>query len=235
MYLAIIGAGESSRLKAEGLKVPKHLIKLKGEYLIDRIIRISKNNNLSRIVCIINENEPALKEYLLNADFGIEFKLIVKTTASSMHSLFTLAPYISKDPFCLTTTDSVFNGKEFSGFISYSSLQKDVHCVLAVTDFIDDEKPLCTALDNNFNITGFSDLRENYSWATGGIYYMQPDIFNEMDTALGRNISRLRNYFRLLLEKGYKLKAYPFSKIIDVDHVSDIKKAELFLEEQENI
>ena len=42
-------------------------------------------------------------------------------------------------------------------------------------------------------------------------------------------MSRMRNYQRQLIAEGLKLKAYPFSKIVDVDHAEDIKKAEDFL------
>ncbi len=42
-------------------------------------------------------------------------------------------------------------------------------------------------------------------------------------------VSRMRNYQRCLVENGLKLKAYPFSKIIDVDHAGDIEKAAIFV------
>jgi hypothetical protein len=229
MDLAIIGAGESSRLKAEGLKIPKHLIELNGEHLIERIIRIGRSNGLEKVVCIINTHEPELKQYLLTNDFGIPLRLIVKDTESSMHSLFALSSFLTKEPFCLTTTDSVFLENEFSDFIKHCISNQDADGTLAVTQFIDDEKPLCVDLDSQNNITRFSDIENGFTWATGGIYYFSPRIFDEMPLALETGITRLRNFLRLLVDRGYKLRAFPFSKIIDVDHVSDIKKASDFL------
>jgi hypothetical protein len=44
--------------------------------------------------------------------------------------------------------------------------------------------------------------------------------------------SRMRNFQRGLIADGLQLKAFPFSKILDVDHASDIPKAELFLQEK---
>ena len=41
----------------------------------------------------------------------------------------------------------------------------------------------------------------------------------------------MRNFQRLMISEGLNLKAYPFSKIIDIDHVTDIEKAETFLRE----
>ncbi|MGD8778715.1 MAG: NTP transferase domain-containing protein [Ignavibacteria bacterium] len=229
MNYAIIAAGESSRFKAEGLRTPKHLIKLKGEYLIERLIRVAYRNKGEKLFCIINENEPELKNYLLNGSFGIPVELVVKNTVSSMHSLFALAPYLMNEPFCLTTTDSVFDENEFTEFINYSIRQDDVAGTLAITGYIDDEKPLCVELDDNGLILNFSDSSEGYNWATGGVYFFSNKIFNEMQYALDTGISRLRNFLRLLIDRGYMMKGYSFSQIIDVDHVADIKKAEDFL------
>ena len=229
MNLAIIGAGESSRIKAEGLKGSKHLIKINGESLIERIIRFAKQNGIKKVFCIINEQEPELKEFLLHSNFGIPLQLVVKSTPSSMHSLFALAPFLKKESFCLTTVDSVFTENEYSEFLSYSKFQDDIDGVLAVTRYIDDEKPLCVAMDEQDIIIKFSDSKEGYNWATGGIYFFSPRIFDEVETALEKGILRLRNFLRLLISKGYVLKGFSFSKIIDVDHISDIVKAELFI------
>lgn len=234
MNLAIIGAGESSRIKAEGLKTSKHLIKINDEYLIDRIIRIAKNNDVKKVVCIINTNEPELEEYLNSKNFGIPLKLIVKNTISSMHSLFELSPYLKEEPFCLSTTDTVFVEKDFNRFINYSVNQKNIDGIISVTEFIDDEKPLCVEMNNENTIIKFSDTKEGFNLATGGIYYFLPTIFNEMQSALNQNITRLRNFFRLLNKNRYHLKGFLFSKIIDVDHLSDISKAEELLSNEKN-
>lgn len=232
MNLAIIGAGESSRLRAEGLMTPKHMIKLNGEHLIERVIRIGRENGLEKIYCIINTHEPELKEYLLTNYFGIPLKLIMKDTESSMHSLFELSSYLTAEPFVLATTDSVFLENEFSGFLKYCIANNKTDGVLAVTQFIDDEKPLCVELDNENNIIKFSDVKDGFSWATGGIYYFSPRIFDKMSFALETGVTRLRNFLRLLISSGYKLQAFPFSKIVDVDHLNDIKTAEDFLSNQ---
>ena len=39
----------------------------------------------------------------------------------------------------------------------------------------------------------------------------------------------MRNYQRALLRAGLRLKAFPMGKVMDVDHLSDITKAEKFL------
>lgn len=226
MNLAIIGAGESSRIKAEGLKTSKHLIRVGGEYLIERIIRIGRENGIEKVYCIINNNEPELKKYLSSTNFGIPLKLTVETTESSLHSLFMLSPFLLGERFCLATTDSVFLENEFADYINYSMQQEDADGVLAVTQYVDDEKPLCVAMNEEDTILKFSDSKEGYNWVTGGIYFFSPQIFSEMEYVLDAGISRLRNFLKHLVAKDYLLKGYSFSKIIDVDHISDIAKAE---------
>ena len=39
----------------------------------------------------------------------------------------------------------------------------------------------------------------------------------------------MRNFQRALVADGLRLQAWPFSKVLDIDHVSDIRKAEQFL------
>lgn len=69
-----------------------------------------------------------------------------------MHSLFELASYNSEKPFILLTADSVFDKKEFASFVNYSTTQKEVEGVLTVTNYIDDEKPLCVRInEKRFN------------------------------------------------------------------------------------
>ena len=46
---------------------------------------------------------------------------------------------------------------------------------------------------------------------------------------MDEGVSRMRNFQRRLVFEGYNLMAYPFRKILDVDHAGDISKAELFL------
>jgi hypothetical protein len=48
---------------------------------------------------------------------------------------------------------------------------------------------------------------------------------------MNNGVSRMRNYQRALVEAGLKLKAYPFNKIVDVDHAGDIATAKAFIKE----
>jgi len=101
--------------------------------------------------------------------------------------------------------------------------------MMAVTDYIDDEKPLYVATDEALNITGFLDKSDCCRYISGGIYALKPVAIRTLERCMKEGQSRMRNFQRGLVDDGLRLKAWPMSKILDVDHASDIAKAEDFL------
>lgn len=242
MKFAILAAGEGSRLAQEGVELPKPLVKINGEAMIDRLIRIFKDNGAEEIVIITNNLTPLTQNHLRDLQTKDEsIKLIVKTTPSSMHSFYELKPLIGNGKFCLTTVDTIFREKEFGEYIDAFKAY-DGDGMMAVTDYIDDEKPLYISTDAEMNITGFHDSLENFAasepgkdgksvckYISGGIYCLNEKAFTTLDKCINSGMSRMRNFQRQLVFDGLKLKAYQLSKILDVDHASDIEKAESFL------
>ena len=54
MHYAIIAAGEGSRLAQEGIALPKPLVRLCGEPMIERLINIFLRCNAQSISIIVN-------------------------------------------------------------------------------------------------------------------------------------------------------------------------------------
>ncbi len=236
MKFAIISAGEGSRLAQEGVQLPKPLVQLNGMAMIDRLIHIFAKNGAEQVVVIINNEVAQTKEYLalLKKVSEVPLEVIVKTTPSSMHSFYELSTYLKDDKFCLTTVDTIFREEEFSRFIeAFKASDKDG--LMAVTDYIDDEKPLYISTDEELNITGFHDARTpDCRYISGGIYCLTPKSIDTLQRCMENGMSRMRNFQRQLVADGLHLGAYPFSKILDVDHASDIEKAEAFLNGKDN-
>lgn len=231
MKFAIISAGEGSRLSQEGVALPKPLVELNGTAMIDRLIRIFVQNGADGVVVIINNESPLTKKHLkeLQQKLEVPLELVIQTTPSSMHSFHALSPYLKDDKFCLTTVDTIFREEEFAQFIEYFK-QSDADGCMAVTDYIDDEKPLYISTDGELDITGFHDERvEGCQYISGGIYCLTPPALRTLQGCMDKGMARMRNFQRQLVADGLKLKAYPFKKIVDVDHAEDIVKAEAFL------
>lgn len=232
MKFAIIAAGEGSRLANEGVEKPKPLVELQGVPIIERLIRIFARNGASSINIIVNEQQPETVEFLKGIDAGCEMNIMVKSTPSSMHSMHALSELLRGEKFCLTTVDTLFHEEEFARYIKTFE-EYDGDGIMAVTDHIDDEKPLYIATDENMDITAFCDTpTPDTRFISGGIYGLSPKALDILDQCMANGVHRMRNFQRKLVESGMKLKAFPLGKIIDIDHAEDIVKAEQFIAEK---
>ena len=233
MNYAIIAAGEGSRLAKEGFSLPKPMVTLHGQMLIDRLIDIFIENNAESIRIIINEDSPALEAHLI-AVTAFPIEIIKQSTPSSLHSFNEILKVAgTRGSVCLTTTDTVFREEEFKAFISGFEQNPKLDGLMAVTSFIDDESPLFVRVNAANQITSFTDTNSgNTPFVSGGIYCLRQKALETVVESVQNGTSRMRNFQRQLLYRGLKLMAYEFSKIVDVDHVRDIKTAEEFLNEE---
>ena len=230
MNYAIIAAGQGSRLAQEGANVPKPLVKINGEPLIGRLIRIFTQNKAECISVIVNEDMKEVKHFLDSVAVDCELNVVVKSTPSSMHSFYELSKVMTQGRFCLTTVDTVFREDDFAKFIKAFERTEAIDGLMAVTPFVDDEKPLYVEADSKMNIKAFLDEREDADlFVSGGVYALGDKARKVLDECVGNGVERMRNYQRALLTSGLKLNAFVIEKIIDVDHVSDISKAERLL------
>lgn len=232
MNYAIIAAGEGSRLASEGVTTPKPLTPLSGVPIIERLIRIFMRNNAQSISIIINEQQPDTLALLNRLQEEYPLNIVVKNTPSSMHSMYALAPYLKSGKFCLTTVDTIFKESEFREYIRLFE-ESDCDGMMGVTEYIDDEKPLYITTDEQMQITGFHDTAPaDVRYISGGIYGLSSKAIETLQKCIDSGQSRMRNFQRQLISDGLILQAFPFGKIIDIDHATDIQKAEKIISEE---
>lgn len=234
MNYAIIAAGEGSRLVQEGVKLPKPLVRLCGRPMIGRLIDIFMQNNPESLCVIVNEQMTQVREYLESLSLPVPLRLVVKSTPSSMHSFHEVSKAFPREAaagkFCLTTVDTIFRAEDFARYIAAFEADDTADGCMAVTPFVDDEKPLYVSVDSDMRITAFTDTRrDDTRYVSGGVYGLTAPALRVLDHCMENGVSRMRNYQRALLEAGLNLTAFPIEKIVDVDHAGDIAGAEAFL------
>lgn len=234
MHFGIIAAGEGSRLAGEGVAVPKPLLPLGGVPMIERLIRIFEDCGAESVSVVVNGFMTEVKDFLdrLTLKNGDKVNVKVKTTPSSMHTFYELMSMLEgKGRFIATTVDTIFREDDFRKYVeAYSRVPEEVAGMMAVTDFIEDEKPLYVEIGSENRITGFLDKPSDTTrFVSGGIYGLDGRAGIVLDRCMAEGVHRMRNFQRRLIEDGLCLEAYPMGKIIDVDHVGDIERAEEFL------
>lgn len=233
MNFAIIAAGEGSRLRKEGFDKPKPMVCLESEMLVERLIRIFKDNGAESINIIINAQSPQLEAFLTDLKAREPLlNLIIKTTPSSAHSFYSILENIGFEnkELCLTTVDTIFDEAVFKEYISAFVADKTLDALMATTPYVDDEKPLWVSADSQGMIDGYSsEQKSSRPLVSGGIYCLRAKALSIAKQAMEQNVSRMRNYQQMLVEKACRVKSFEFAKILDIDHVGDIEKAEAFL------
>jgi NDP-sugar pyrophosphorylase family protein len=241
----ILAAGEGSRLKGMGL--PKPLVRVAGLPLIEWTLQGLKRAGAESVACIVNENLREVERYLLEGDFGLQVRVLVQTTQSSLFSLLALREYLAAHPFLLCMTDTILTLRDWDGFGEAAARIRnggengpDLDALLGVTDYVDDENPLWVDLDETSGgglvraigpeaePSGTSGVR----MITSGIYAFHPSIYDEAERIAGIEGARLRHLLARLPEKGKRVEAYCFHKTIDVDRPEDLEAAEAFLGEK---
>jgi NDP-sugar pyrophosphorylase family protein len=233
MKMGIIAAGRGERLAQAGIPVPKPLVPIGGKPLIARIIEAGVGLGVASVACVVNELNPAVGDFVRSCGWPLPVDLVVKTTPNSMESLFCLAPYLSGEPFLLSTVDVVFGPGILNTFLSEARALADSDGALAITRYVDDERPLWVAVDDQSRITAMGDAAAGSGYVTAGFYHLAPGAFAEIDAARKRRLNSLRQFLGHLVESGYRLHGVPVGKTVDVDLPADIVAAEDYVRESQ--
>ena len=230
----LIAAGQGSRLVAEGISVPKPLVKVAGETLIGRLMRLFCENDAVSVSVIINEEMTQVFDYLQTIKLPVPLNVVVKSTPDSFHSFYELYTYLKQDDdtkVCLTTVDPIFHEDEFESYIRQFKEDDSIDALMGVTDYIDDEKPLYVKTDpETLQITGYANVAyEGCRFISAGIYCMNQQALALLPEAQEAGVKRMRGFQQYLVDAGLQVQAYPFGKVIDIDHATDVIAAERML------
>lgn len=233
MNFGIIAAGEGSRLAQEGVAVPKPLVKINGVPMIGRLVEIFRNLGAENICVIVNEEMTEVREFVeaLKRKGEVNIEMVVKSTPSSMHSFAELGKFLrGKGKFIVTTVDTIFREDDFRRYAEAFEADTEHDGMMAMTGFVDDEKPLYIETDDKDEIIAFRDEPwDGARYISGGIYGLTDPALDVLYDCLDRDVKRMRNYQRALVAAGLRLKGFDMGKVLDVDHAGDIVKAEDFL------
>jgi NDP-sugar pyrophosphorylase family protein len=232
----IIAAGHGDRLGRAGFGVPKPLVGVAGRPLIERTLDAFRAAGVSQVACIVNEESGAVvAAHCRERVRDIALTFVHRTTPSSMESLFTLAPLLcepaSTDPFLVMSVDAIIAPQAVRDFATAAIARSDADGVLALTTFVDDEKPVrvqCAA-DGRITALGSVVQIKGSATVTAGFYVFRPSIFAEVAAARAARFMALRELLAHLVAHGYRLYGERVPKCIDVDRPEDLAAAEAFV------
>jgi FMN phosphatase YigB (HAD superfamily)/dTDP-glucose pyrophosphorylase len=229
MKAGIIAAGHGERLRTAGISEPKPLVRVAGTALIDHTLHAIRSAGLREVACIVNEESAAVETHCRESSTGLAITFVKRTTPSSMESLFALEPHLGDGTFLLLTVDAIIAPAAVRDFMMAAIRRDDADCVLAVSSFIDDEKPLHVGCLADGRVTALGDAAAGSPLITAGLYVFRPTIFAEVEKARSAGFTALRYFLAHLLAHGYRMYAEHVPKCVDVDRPDDLLSAEQFV------
>ncbi|MBI3270752.1 MAG: NTP transferase domain-containing protein [Planctomycetes bacterium] len=230
MRAGILAAGTGARLRAGGIATPKPLVKVGGRALIDRLLDELRRAGVTEVVAITNDAFREVADHL-RAQAILPVRVVVKTTASSFESLCEIAPHLEGEPFLLSTVDAIYSPGTLARFALLAGRADGRAATLALTDYVDDEKPLRVLTNAAGRITRLGSKVESSRWITAGFYHFNNEATRELVTARERGLPALRGFLEHLVERGLAVYGEPVGRTADVDRPNDIESAERLLED----
>jgi len=216
----ILAAGEGSRLRQDGWTMAKPLVPIEGIPLVEHVIRNFLAAGVERLCVIFNASEEDCARFVHSRFPDADIRILVKTTASSYESFREIAAMLPPGPALVSTVDAWCPRLDFVRFARRAAELPGEATVLAVTQFVSDEKPLWVKMDDAGRISelggGSGDL------VTAGLY-----VFPERVRRLAppRGIGRLREYLAWLAERGEDVRGLSIEAVVDVDRSADVALA----------
>lgn len=214
----ILAAGEGSRLKRDGWDL-KPLVSVAGVSLLEHTLGNFQAAGIRRVSIIFNETEEECARIARERFPEIDLDIVIRTTASSYESYRTIAPRLGTGAALVSTIDAWCPQESFVAFVDAASAASDA-TVLAVTRFVEDERPLWVSIDPSGRVTGVGGGSGDA--VTAGIY-----VFSESARRRApADLPRLRDYLAWLVQNGEPVRAIEIPKVVDVDRAVDVAAAE---------
>jgi NDP-sugar pyrophosphorylase family protein len=229
MKAGVFAAGLGSRFAKAGWKHPKPLIPLRGKPLLGHVLERFSRAGIDEVELLLNE-EPSfdpVEAYVNGLPKGLQVNLSRKTTRTSFESFRFLMARLGRPPYLLSTVDTILPEADLHEFLKVTSYPAGCKLVLAVTDFVHDEKPLWVETDEAGKVLKMGESARQKGPVTAGLYLVLQDLAGQ--AANGR-FSALRHFLGELVDTGAEVWSKAFPVAVDIDSPEDIEVAESLLE-----
>ncbi|HEY2796997.1 MAG TPA: NDP-sugar synthase [Thermoanaerobaculia bacterium] len=217
----VIAAGRGSRLK--GLGVPKPMVEVGGVPLIEHVLENFQAAGVVSAAVIFNAAEEGCAAFVRERFGPLISRVIVKNTRSSLESFREILEGAPKGRLLVSTVDAYCPRPDFVRFAEEAARTSADTTVLAVTGFVDDEKPLWVTTTRKGRVTVVGGVTGD--GVTAGIYVI-PERVRRMRIPDSLSLPRLRDFLAWLCKSGEPMQAIAVGKVVDVDRAEDLESAE---------
>ncbi|MBI5630358.1 MAG: NTP transferase domain-containing protein [Elusimicrobia bacterium] len=226
-HAGVIAAGDGLRLQGAIGATVKPMAPVAGVPLVHWVVRSLRGAGIESFTVILNSRGNAARESLVREFPAVSWTFLVQDTASSWESFRLVAQALSQkaDIFLMSTVDALMPPQEAERF-AREAATSPAPAGLALTSFMDDEKPLWAELGENGLVSALGPSCRSRSRATAGLYFLTKAVADAMPAA--ERHSKLRDYWQSLLDSKTPVAGIALGKTLDVDRPRDLAAAERF-------
>ncbi len=197
------------------------MVEVAGVPLIDHVLDNLRAAGVVSAAVIFNSAEEGCAAYVRERFGTLVSKVIVKNTRSSLESFREILGAAPKGRLLVSTVDAFCPREDFVRFAKAAAKTSSDTTVLAVTGFVDDEKPLWVTTTRKGRVTVVGGASGDA--VTAGIYVI-PERVRRM--RIPDELPRLRDFLAWLCKSGEPIQAIAIGKVVDVDRAEDLESAE---------
>jgi len=225
----ILAGGCGARLAAEGVETPKALVEVAGRPQVVHLIETFVDLGCASVTCMVRDDVPGGWERAVVAQ-DVPVTVLRCRTPSALHTLALGLSLVQPGPVFCTLVDTVMAAADwrrvYRGVVD--GLDLGALAVLAVTPFVDDERPVYVTRDAGGMAIAFADAPVAPAVVTGGVYGFAFEA-RLLAGAAALTLPRLRDFLRVLVERGGPVATVEVPRIIDLDHKRDLDAASAWL------
>lgn len=232
MEAIILAGGEGRRLRDDGIAVPKAMVAVGGQPLLLRLRDTLAGLGFDAITALVRRGAlDAADRDRWSAIPG--FRIVVCETASSLHTLAQGLEATGPGPTFCAMVDTVMREADWRRLVATSARHLDdgADASVAVTPFVDDERPLFVWRRKDGSVERFAEQPGVPVLVTGGVYALSSRVRSLVPRVLGLGTARLRGFLAWLVEHGYRVETTEIAHIVDLDRGRDLALAEAWLAE----
>jgi NDP-sugar pyrophosphorylase family protein len=228
----IIAAGHGTRLEAANSRTIKPLFPIRGTPLIHWTTSSLISAGARDMVVLFNSRSRAARNYLQEQKWAVQWRFLEADTASSWESFRLVAQALSGkwERFLISTVDALIPAEEISRFAAAVLDNLPAHkpaVALALTRFVEDDKPLWADLDDAGRITALGPAAVQREFVTCGLYGLNRPLVETLNEK--GPYRSLRDFLTDAVDHEFAVYGIPLSKTVDVDRPEDVATAEQFV------
>jgi NDP-sugar pyrophosphorylase family protein len=229
----ILAAGEGRRLAADGVRQPKSLVQVGGRAQLPHLIGTLRALGCETVTCMVPFQLARRLSALSSVADQPRITVVGCRTPSSLHTLALGLAAIPSGTVLCTMVDTVMRGTDWTtlGNAIQERLDGGTDLVLAVTPYVDDERPVYVAVAEDGTVRGISETPVEPVAVTGGVYGLSNAARAAVRGAIGRQTERLRQFLAFAAAGSLRVTAVSVPRIIDLDRASDLAAANRWIED----